>query len=178
MPDAAFRYPSSKLLDFFNQNRVRLLSESVEFAQNGDGETACLTSDNGSPCVQVYGVDGLVYQETAHFPGDLEEMADFVYTMLFPNGFDASDEPSLDEMEELVNEREADLYNAALQFLRELMQAPAEEIAEEDDGNFADSFLEDVCQLLSSEYGVSVYRPSIEQEEDGEPFLVEFPYGN
>lgn len=186
----------TEVWNFFKQNKPRLEKEMVAIAENEETDySVYLTEENGCPLLSVYKEDKKLYEEGAVSEKDCESTTKQIYIKyLFPvvittpkYSFETeNDEPEYEPTEEeerqmledSVYEREDELFFAMADFLEVLLNCNGtEQISSLYGEEIIEEMLDCICTVLAEEYLISVYRPTlIDDDETGEEKYVEYPY--
>lgn len=185
---------------FFDLNKSRLANEMVAIAENEETEHAVyLTEEKGLPLLSVYRDNQKLYEEGAVSEDDCTETAKKLYVKyLFPVVIDASskaatfDKPKYNygidedddlpddtrqEREDEMYEREDALLQATYDFLEVFLSTDRDDIDVFFGEDVIPDFIDNICEMLATEYGVSVYRPMfITDPETGSEIYTEYPY--
>lgn len=185
--------PVNDVWSFFLKNIDRLSSEMVAIAENTDTEyVVYLTEENRFPLFYVcQGESAPEDEDVAISKDDCAETARrFFAQYLFPLVVidnkaippDSEEDPedlTRQEMEDAAYERDDELRFAMSDFLQIAIGTDDsdEDLTDIYGDDFIDSILDVVLEKLASEFGISVYRPTlIEDEMTGEQVYNEFPY--
>lgn len=172
---------SSDVWNYFQKHKAELEKSEYIIAENEEyGVEISLTNEEGLPCFIVT-ADGYQYsEERAVSANDCKATVETLYENFLTEKFiDGEDYASRLDQEDMISERELDLDDAFTMLLDTLI--------EEDLGLFfgaeADEVLEDLkdhtLEYLYRKHGISVRRPMVlEDEETGEDFFEEYPYGS
>lgn len=162
-----------ELCSYFVTNQESLKGSSNILAENDEYGTEIYISSapNGRPVMSVL-VDGMEIEELELSMAELEDTAKLLYKEYlsedFLKGFiDSGDE----ELE--IEERESDLETAVADCL--ITFVPNHRDFEDFD-NTVSHIVDKICEILFTDCGISVYRPMVLEDEDGNEEYLEFPY--
>jgi len=176
---------SADIVDYYKKNKFRLSQESEDIAENeAIGVVIYLSDTNGRPTITVLADDMQVAEVTTGVDG-LSELTQTMYdTYLDEQSFisamtEGEDDGEYDEeelAEALINEREDELDVAVDDFLATVLQTNGYEydsIIDELHDDVKEHFLE----YLARKFKIELYRPMYLEDENGEDFFEEYPYG-
>lgn len=176
---------SADIVDYYRKNKFRLSQESEDIAENeAIGVVIYLSDTNGRPTITVLADDMQVAEATTGVDG-LSELTQTMYdTYLDEQAFisamtegETDDEYNEEELAEaLINEREDELDVAVDDFLATVLQTNGYEydsIIDELHDDVKEHFLE----YLARKFKIELYRPMYLEDENGEDFFEEYPYG-
>ena len=188
-------YEPYELWDLFIDKRDFLLTHESTIAENPEFDvmiflTAEDCGDMALPTIVVWMENREVYRESAIGKHDLVRIAEKIYNEFLPDeklikkylDDDAdiekmSEEIDLMEMQDAIDDREGELYDAASDFLYVVTGGKLEKLAGyKESEEITNDIVNRVCEFLHEEYDISVYRPMIIEDENGEEFFEEFPY--
>lgn len=189
--------PAEGVWAFFQRNKARLSEEMVAIAENEDTDYAVyLTEDNGYPLFSVCkGKADPEFEEGAISEKDCTETAKRCYVRyLFPvtvknehafqseddSPFD-EDDPSVQDMQDAMYEREDELQLAMADFLQVVLQEGTDgtDIIDMYGTDMIDELLDNVLEFIAMELCLPVYRPMfLTDDETGEEIYEEYPYGD
>lgn len=194
---------SSDVWGFCLEQADRLEKEQIVIATSDQGIEVCLAGVEDELYVIVYSGDKMIYSEKIINDKDADTTVAKIYkgylgvygtpTPPVPpsppadDGFDADMTPEEihQAQEDIIYEREDELYLAAVDFLRTVMCIDDSNddldlaLREQYDVSVG-TFIDGVLEMLAKQFFVSVYRPTFIPSEDspeGE-VLDEFPYDN
>lgn len=176
---------SAAIVDYYKKNKFRLSQESEDIAENeAIGVVIYLSDTNGHPTITVLADDMQVAEVTTGIDG-LSELVQTMYdTYLDENAFIATmtegeDDGEYDEeelAEALINEREDELDVAVDDFLATVLQTNGYEYDSVID-EIHDDVKEHFLEYLARKFKIELYRPMYLEDENGEDFFEEYPYG-
>jgi hypothetical protein len=180
------------VFDFFSDNPKRMVNELVAIAENEETDhTVYLTDDGkGFPLFEVHKGEKSVHKEATISAADCEETAQMLYRkFLFPVTASGDkyfkESPQEDDgselsdayIEETILGREDCLSFALGDFLETVLNMKLGLINSIYGLNFMSEVLDDFCEYLASDHGISVYRPTIVPgDNDGVDVYTEHPY--
>lgn len=188
---------ASDVWDYFQKQKEQLQTHMEIIAENPEFDVVIyLTAESrGSysdgkemvlPNIIVY-IDGNEsYEEAAVNEDDCSQTAKRIYyeyltderliNRIIEEDMASEDE---DDRQQQIDEREEDIDTAVSNFLQEILIDPLEDIVGSDD---ADEIYEDVkehiLEYLYRKWDLDIYRPMFLEDEDGEEFFEEYPYGS
>lgn len=185
MDNAKIYVPVDETWDFFEDNIERFKETSVEVASNGLTKIY-MTENEGKPqlILNVNGVDRDVVNITSSYlrlSCELKEKLTQWYADYILCDIGETDESLLQEGEpedsqiEIDNAimREDELVCALDDFLcTALTEDNYEKLFSFLGYDMFLNVLETICDTLETSYGVSVYWPRVEEDEDGAPYVV------
>ena len=182
-------YEPGELWDLFIEKKDYLKTHTIIIAENPEiDSTVFLTAEmiDGEyyPSVTVWFEDAEVYSETVDNMLDLKEAAEDIYESYLSDDFmtqryfaTVDKEDEINDQQDAIDQRECELYDAAADFLEVICNAKLSKIVSYSE---ADDICEDivnrVCEHLYTEYNISVFRPMMLEDENGEEFYEKFPY--
>lgn len=185
---------------YFQMNKEALKSEQVLVAENTETKYEIyLTDFAGHPQLRVFRGDIELHTECCIDEEDCTYTAKWIYVKyLFPVTANTSkqygqskipvdDKPKAETkketqksgavkaMEDIICEREDELAQAASDFLEIVLEyfGAIEEYYGE---GLIEDTLDHVCQRLAKEWGISVRRPFMYEDDDGKNVFEEYPY--
>ena len=166
------------------RNGMRMIAENPEY-----GVTVHITAERRGkdylPDIIVYMDDDEVYSEAVVNEHDCTHTVQRIYDeylddeaivnrMIEENRNELAE---LRQQEDDIEQREGELFDAASDMLDIFLNEKLDRIVGYQE---ADEIVEDVmdhiCEYLFREHGLSVYRPMVLEDDDGEEFFEEFPY--
>ncbi len=186
-------YEPAELWDLYNKNKDELVTKTRVIAENPDFDVMVfLTSEQRGkfilPNILVWEDCAEIYNECAVGEDDLISTAESIYAKYLDDDAilkrhfgeddaDADEDKEENEQELEIDRRESELYDAAEDFLYTVTGGQLEKIAgfSETDKIIGD-LINRTCEWLSMEHGISVFRPMMLEDEDGEEFYDEYPY--
>lgn len=165
--------------EYYQEHEKELCSSMKIIAERNDfGVEIFLTQTSCLPCVMVT-IDN--EEATAEVVRNEKECAEIVsefYDEYLSDDFlseliSDSDDYTIPEQLDLIDEREAELDEAVYMLLDTFIQIT------QFDGNaddLCDDIKEHLCEYLFREHNISVYRPMYLECEDGTDEFSEFPY--
>ena len=176
---------SADIVDYYRKNKFRLSQESEDIAENeAIGVVIYLSDTNGRPTITVLADDMQVAEATTGVDG-LSELTQTMYdTYLDEQAFisamtegETDDEYNEEELAEaLINEREDELDVAVDDFLATVLQTNGYEYDSAID-EIHDDVKEHFLEYLARKFKIELYRPMYLEDENGEDFFEEYPYG-
>lgn len=185
---------------FFDLNRERLAKMQVAIAENDETEYAVyMTEDKECPLISVWRGEGQkIYEEPAISSKDLEDTLTRIYLKYLlpvvietpkkvpekkepelPDNCDLDPELEAQILQDEIYEREDELQLATEDYLLKLLCCPDYETMSREYGNFVSELLDRVCEILSEEFLISIYRPRwVLHEDTGCEEFVCYPYDN
>lgn len=193
---------TGKIWDHYWKNITTLFDNEHLVAENKDtGVSLYLTRENAMPNLIIYDKDNQprVYREihsreecnaiavaliTMYLVGVVNEEKPKVINLPAPKA-EEQNEPEADEDNEEQNildtiyEREDELLKAVGDMLATvLLEDDYTAVVEGYTEKFIGTVVDDLLQYLFDEHNISVYRPTLIEDEDGGPdILAEYPYG-
>ena len=176
---------SADIVDYYRKNKFRLSQESEDIAENeAIGVVIYLSDTNGRPTITVLaddmqvaeattGVDGLSELTQTMYDTYLDEQS-FISAMTQREGDDEYNEEELAEA--LINEREDELDVAVDDFLATVLQTNGYEYDSAID-EIHDDVKEHFLEYLARKFKIELYRTMYLEDENGEDFFEEYPYG-
>lgn len=172
------------------EHKKQLEESLVSIASNAkSGWEIFLTIENDSTMIYVYdGEDQLVHEEAIISNDDAILTVRKMYERYLgydgPDDSDGEDEDeefdfrsTMHELEDEMYEREMELYDAMYDFLSiALDNAISVYFGRDEEDDAVSGMVDSVCRILAVKYGISVRRPSIETDKNGNEVYVEFPY--
>ena len=178
------RYEPTDVWGLFQREKQALRTTMKQIAGNDDLDVVVYLTeeDRGDmmlPNIVVYLNGSELYEECAVNENDCAQTVKKVYYEYLTeerliNKVIESDE---NDRQKEMDSREDDLDTAVFDFLAEVMEEPLGNII----GNSAadeiyDDFKEHALEYLARKWGLTIYRPMILEDEDGEEFFEEYPY--
>ena len=193
---------TGKIWDHYWKNISTLLNNEHLVAENKDtGVSLYLTRENAMPNLIIYDKDNQprVYREihsreecnaiavsliTMYLVGVIKGEEPKVINLPAPK-VEEQNEPEPDEDDEeqkiidTIYEREDELLKAVGDMLAVvLLEVDYTAVVEGYTEKFIGTVVDDLLQYLFDEHNISVYRPTLIEDEDGGPdILAEYPYG-
>lgn len=183
--------------DFFQKEKESLRTKMKEIAENPEFDVVIYITeeDRGTMMFPNFVVlmDGSVlYEEAAVNENDCEQTCKKIYfdylteerlvnkvieADMGASGGDVLDDEDEEDQETEIEERESDLDDAVTNFLAEIMCDPLSSIVGKTEADeICEDFKEHALEYLARKWELSIYRPMILEDEDGEEFFEEFPY--
>lgn len=150
------------------------------------------------PKIDVFVDFDLLYTEMAISPGDCECTVRRIYSEYLPENklleklIEDSDQSAQtvidmkdvrgfytdDDLEEMeIEEREADLDDCVEEFLSSVLESGFRKNVDKDEAdNIIQDCKEHFLEYLARKHGLTIRRPMILEDEDGEEFFEEYPY--
>ena len=182
-------YTSSEVWGIFQANKEALLTKMVKIAENTDNDIEIyITSEQKGaeifPSIVVYMENAEFYSEAAVNQRDCEQTTNKIYyeyldaaRLIDHLAGDERYEYEADNNQREIDERDDELFFSTKDFIENLT---CYSLTTKFGGKKADEICEDmldhICEYLYLEYGISVYRPMILEDENGEDFFSERPY--
>lgn len=191
--------PVDELWIFYLQNEERCKNEMILVAENTEtGYAIYVTEEDGHFVISVckdeedpeydeYVLNNEDCENTAKklflnylVPVSVSNDKAVVSNDSFDDPDDDSPEPTRQDLEDEVYEREDELDIAMKDFLATVLQEPdIDRLVESYSQGFVDGVLDCILQTLAQEYGCEIYRPMfIEDEETGCEIYTQFPYND
>lgn len=168
----------------------------VKLAENEDEDVQVfLLYDNGSLEVEVFCNGEMTYNNTVDSKDGCEDEVRWVYEYVFPDLYgkqfnytpedfdpDYSDysfedlDPGEYEDDDLIQERESELYEAALAFLDVAMDKAYNVPSIREIEDFVDVFKDHCLKFIADEMDVDIYRPTVIKDSFDEEYLECYPY--
>ena len=182
---------------FFEEHKERLIKEQIAIAENSETEhTVYMTEDKGCPLLSVWRGEYKLYEEPAVSNGDLKNTAQRIYIKYLlpvvvaesnkpkfitppPDEEEDGPDPELEAlaMQDEIYRREDTLQLVTEDYLTELFCCKDYQAAVKEYGDIAAELLDRVCEILASEFLISIYRPKwVYHDDTGCEEFVEFPY--
>ena len=193
---------TGKIWDHYWKNIAAMFNNEHLVAENKDtGVSLYLTRENALPNLIIYDKDNQprIYREihsreecnaaavnmiTMYLVGVIKEEKPKVISLPAPDTDGQNDpEPDKDEEEQnildTIYEREDELLKAVGDMLAVvLLEDDYTAVVEGYTEKFIGTVVDDLLQYLYDDHGISVYRPTLIEDEDGGPdILAEYPYG-
>ena len=175
----------ANIVEFYQKNKFRLSQEADDIAENeAIGVVIYLSDQNGRPTITVSaddmlvaevstGIDGLKDIVQTMYDTYLDEQA-FIATMTEGEEDEEYDEDDLAQA--LIDEREDEIDAAVDDFLAVILQTNGYEYDSVID-EIHDDVKEHFLEYLARKFKIELYRPMYLEDEDGEDFFEECPYG-
>ena len=188
--------PPNELWKFYTQNKGRCQKEMILIAENTETCYAVyMTDDSGTLTLSVcHGDNAPEYEERVMGNADCEASAKRLFTRyLIPlieiNGKsaligditgDVDDDdfnPSMQDVEDEMYEREDELDLAIKDFLAVVLQEPdGEAVINEFGETFIQEVLHHFLEYLTNDHGIQIYRPMFFEDDSGYEIYSQFPY--
>lgn len=182
-------YEASEIWEIFQKRKEYFRAHMEVIAENPEYDVVIYLSEeergtNMFPNIVVYIDNNEEYSEVAVSQYDCEHTVKEIYAefldeeRLINHMLERDEEDrELDEEQDMIETRETELYDAAADFLDILLNETLEHIVGYQEAEETrEDLIDHICQYLYEEHGLSVYRPMILEDEDGEEFFEEFPY--
>lgn len=177
--------------DFFQEHKFFLASKTIEIATNEETDySVYMTEFYGLPYFMVYKGSKVLYTENATSSSSCLDVLSRIYTTyLVPVEEESSkfiqdeelnkkEDEVFSEFDDIIAERENELYLAMQDFLCVLFDCDANNLESYYGSDIIPALIDDVCTTMASDYSISVYRPTwIEDSTDHKTF-EEFPYSD
>lgn len=176
---------------FFLTNHERMKEKLMMIAEDDDtGIEIYITADGSFPQIVVIEDDEDIFEETALDPDDCKETVQYAYDVYLYDYAKESDGESDDEIDDfadvepsggsltqddVIDIREEDLTDAVYQMLDVVLEGAEDGISLIDD--LIDPVKDLVCEYLARKCGIDIWRPMVLEDENGEEFYEEYPYG-
>lgn len=192
--------PADEVWSFFQKNKDRLSEEMVLIAENEETEYSLyLTEEDGLPLFSMCkGDDEPEYEEGAINEKDCADTAkQCCVKYLMPvivnsskgyGGVWNEEEDDIpfsyrDEQEEIIENREWELLFAMADFIitatKDNTCSDGSDYIDTYGADLVQEILDEVLQKLAEEYGLSIYRPMmVNDDETGGDMLIEYPYND
>ena len=173
---------ASELWDYFQKHKEKLVSSMHEVASNDEfGIVIYITEDEGLARIVVTADDEEVYDEEVISAKDCKDTAERIYDdyltsnviEILAGGKDDEDDSRF-EIEDQIEEREAELEDALYMFLGAVCDDDSVEYYLEDE--LVQDVKEHFLEYLARKWGIPIRRPMFLEDEDGEEFFEEYPY--
>ena len=182
---------ADKVWDYYCVHKEELKTSQHKIAENADfGVEIYLTEDGKWAEIDVYCDDSPVYSESMLSYRDCCDTVKRIYGKYLSSNIvsalpaaapakksEVKEEPSRVDLEDAIQEREDELSDAVIAFLRDTVGESLEWCSLEFD-EMCDDLKEHFLEYIARKYGVDVYRPMFLVDEKGEEFFVEYPYDN
>ena len=177
--------------DYFFANLPDFQDAMVVVAMNESNHCEiCVTEKLGFPAAVVYINDRVVDEDMFVEKYDLEYGMRYYYAeyLMNPNAESeyADVEPAEDatevtvedfeELQDIVDSREDDIYSAFLSFLEEVCDREPSVIYDEENAEVLQETFEEVIRVIGEDFGWPVHRPQIVEDENGKMDFVLYPY--
>ena len=173
--------------NFFQKNKTKLLTGAEIIATNDEFEVVIyLTAEEQKtgvyPRIEVFIEDSDVYSEVAADERDCEQTVkkiycDYLTTENLINRIirEAEKEPEFDEL--AAEERDLELDDAVDAMLEVFLNSRIDKLVGYSEADkIRCEIVDKLCEYLYLECDLSVYRPTILEDESGEEFFAEYPY--
>ena len=165
--------------------------DTVELAENPDfGVSIVLSCDyfgtNLLPNIIVYMDDMELYSEIVVNEGDCRKTVDniyrdYLYDERLVSAVVDREMKELEEktfMEDEIEQRDGELYDAVSDMLDVFMNADnfGWPVSSRESDEIITDLIENIGEYLYREHDISIYRPMILEDGDGEEFFEEYPY--
>lgn len=179
-------FTASEVWDFFQENKTALLTQLVKIAENPETEIVVyLTSERkGSeilPSISVYLEDAEFYTEEAVNQRDCEQTVIKIYyeyldTARLIDHLTRDDEEESDIYQQ-IDDREKELSMLVDDFVYDMLgYSLSTEFGVSQAEKIKADLLDHICEYLYQVHEVSVFRPMVLEDENGEDFISEYPY--
>ena len=180
----------TEVWDLFQRKRKELTATYERIAYNSDiGIEIYLSSewkdgkdDGYCPCITVFMDDNEIYDEVAVDETDCENTVKKIYFEYLSeerlvNRLADEEDGTEDEAQAEIEMSEDFLCGSTLDYIENLTGEPLEKVVGEREAyEIAQDVLDHMCEYLYRKHHVSVRRPMILEDEDGEEFYEEYPY--
>lgn len=180
----------TEVWDLFQRKRKELTATYERIAYNSDiGIEIYLSSewkdgkdDGYFPCITVFMDDNEIYDEVAVDETDCENTVKKIYFEYLSeerlvNRLADEEDGTEDEAQAEIEMSEDFLCGSTLDYIENLTGEPLEKVVGEREAyEIAQDVLDHMCEYLYRKHHVSVRRPMILEDEDGEEFYEEYPY--
>lgn len=180
----------TEVWDLFQRKRKELTATYERIAYNSDiGIEIYLSSewkdgkdDGYFPCITVFMDDNEIYDEVAVDETDCENTVKKIYLEYLSeerlvNRLADEEDGTEDEAQAEIEMSEDFLCGSTLDYIENLTGEPLEKVVGEREAyEIAQDVLDHMCEYLYRKHHVSVRRPMILEDEDGEEFYEEYPY--
>lgn len=180
----------NEVWDLFQRKRKELTATYERIAYNSDiGIEIYLSSewkdgkdDGYFPCITVFMDDNEIYDEVAVDETDCENTVKKIYFEYLSeerlvNRLADEEDGTEDEAQAEIEMSEDFLCGSTLDYIENLTGESLEKVVGEREAyEIAQDVLDHMCEYLYRKHHVSVRRPMILEDEDGEEFYEEYPY--
>lgn len=131
------------------------------------------------PCITVFQDDNEIYSETAVGEIDCEQTTKRIYYEYLSEERlvnRAAEESEEEEYAAEIEMREDELLDTTLDYISTLMDESIETLGSDDAFEIAEDVLDHISEYLYRKHRVSVRRPMMLEDENGEEFFDEYPY--
>lgn len=171
---------------YYNSHKKDCGTTQFELASNDEYGVKIYLSenDNGVGCIFVEADDCEIYKEVIVSETDASRTASKIYDEYLTNQFvntvsseldTYDDELAEEEVELRIDAREEEIDQAVALFIEEVCPGTA-------DADMTGELLNDVkehfLEYLYLKHGLDIYRPMMLEDDDGEVFFEEYPYGS
>ena len=195
---AIIHYEADTVWSFFQKEKEKLRSAMKEIAENPEYDVVIYITEEDRGTLMfpnfVVLMDGSVlYEEAAVNENDCEQTCKKIYyeylteerlinkvieaDMGESNGNTFDEEEEEEDQEAEIEERESDLNDAVKNFIADVLCDPLSSFVGKDEAEeIYEDFKEHALEYLARKWELSIYRPMILEDEDGEEFFEEYPY--
>ena len=131
------------------------------------------------PCITVFQDDSEIYSETAVDEIDCEQTTKRIYYEYLSEERlvnRVAEESEEEEYSAEIEMREDELLDTTLDYISTLMDESIETLGSDDAFEIAEDVLDHIGEYLYRKHRVSVRRPMMLEDENGEEFFDEYPY--
>lgn len=183
-------YEASEIWEMFQarkddfETKMEIIAENPEF-----GVVIYLTSETRGtatfPEIVVYMDDREEYSEIVVSESDCTQTVRKIYRDYLDDDRlvdkiieeDKAEIAEQTAMEDEIEQRDGELYDAVTDMLDIFLNEKLDRIVGYKEADeITSDVIDHLCEYLYQEHGLSVYRPMILEDEDGEEFFEEFPY--
>lgn len=173
---------ASDVWNYFQEHKEELEGTEHIIAENEEyGVEISLSAEHDLPCFIVT-ADGYQYaEERAVSASDCKETVEMLYKYYLTESFvdgERCEESRLDQEDEIA-ERELELDDAFTMLLDTLIEGDLGLYFGEEVDDILEDIKDHTIEYLYRKHGISIRRPMVlEDEENGEDFFEEYPYGS